>query len=867
MKRKKFLYGFLAAALLIGSVTWPAPEAKASAPDIEAGLTAYYTFDEGTLANSKGTDNASAVVTNLSPYTGDVSYDTGRTGETNDRAVRLGDYGLKLNRAGLGDSFTVSMWLKPDGTLNANQSVLFLGCHDPEKWFGVAGNAADSSECKVWANGNGYNWEIFGTMSIDSSKWHLLTLTGTGSMMSAWLDGQPVASGTTNGPLTGENQDIYVGVTYWDAEFSGLVDEVRVYSRPLSEGEIYQLYDGRTAEEMLSGDGIKAQTIALRRGGSQIVDLGLPSTVTEAGVKLSYESSNPSVVSVDENGKLTGAANGTASITVTASLGNVAKTATLTVTVNGELSDYLKAYFPFDDDLKNAQDTSGNNAAEAFQTSLTAYDGGIRYDTGIEGRAVSLGDYGLKLNQTNLGSEYTVSLWFRPSVNLAKNQCMMLLGRGTDGDEQWTAVSGDSAGVYKIWANGGGYSWKTLFSPEVTAREWSQLTLTGKDETITAYLDGICLGTEQTNDPLNGENQDIYLGVNYWDAEFSGLMDEVKIYSVALNETEVQEQAKEAFEEKLQEKLENGIAWKNIRGGNTSADQVKYSLTLPDTLGGLPVVWKSSNESVVSADGTVTTPAETTAVTLTATVSSGTLSASETFALSVLKLDRSALDELIEEAKAVDRENLLETSAGRLDESLAAARKELTSFEAVDTAYDRLSKALSQLCYLDDYMHPFAFIKEPVVKTAKAVRETEVLFSLPGNVVDAVDVEYVSERPEIVSYSDGTITALSPGKTVVTAIVTSKYDGWKMEYSTAVSVEKAASAAAPAGTGSTGTGSHSKGGGSGSSGSESSASSQIGQAANAKTGDSTNIWLPVVLIVLACAGLGGFWFYKKRKEH
>ena len=119
MKRNKLLYGFLAATLLMTSVAWPAAEAKAETPDPERGLTAYYSFDDTTLENGvEGGNDATAIVTGLGAYGGSPVYDeNGREGA----AVRLGDYGLELNQKNLGDSFTVSMWVKPDRTFAENQ--------------------------------------------------------------------------------------------------------------------------------------------------------------------------------------------------------------------------------------------------------------------------------------------------------------------------------------------------------------------------------------------------------------------------------------------------------------------------------------------------------------------------------------------------------------------------------------------------------------------------------------------------------------------------------------------------------------------------------------------------------------------------
>ena len=61
--------------------------------------------------------------------------------------------------------------------------------------------------------------------------------------VTAYLDGKTVGEGESIAPLSGENQDIYIGVNNWDTEFNGLVDDVKVYDRKLTEQEVINLYD------------------------------------------------------------------------------------------------------------------------------------------------------------------------------------------------------------------------------------------------------------------------------------------------------------------------------------------------------------------------------------------------------------------------------------------------------------------------------------------------------------------------------------------------------------------------------------------------------------------------------------------------
>ena len=398
MKRIKLISGLLAGALMLSSVVVPA-KVQAKTVDLESGLVTSYSFDDSSLSDSTGAA-ATAVVTGLGAYEGTLTYESDRN---NGKAVHSGDYGLKLNSQNLGENFTVSLWLKPDGAFLKDQSCLFLGYHDPEKWLGVAGN--ENGTARFWANGNGYTWNSFGTdMAISTTDWHQLTLVGTADGMAAYLDGALWGSASTNSPLVGENQDIYVGVTYWDAEFNGLVDEVKVYNRALSEAEIYRLYDGETAaSELLSTTGVTVSPAALNMvpGRTQELAVSLHPVVEAAEPDIAFESSNGEVATVTPDGTVTAVGSGETTITVSVTLDGVTKTAQTAVIVTSSLESHLVASFDFEETL---------DTATALAKNLNAYSGQIEYVDGHDGRAVRLENYGLQLNTKNIGTDYTITV-------------------------------------------------------------------------------------------------------------------------------------------------------------------------------------------------------------------------------------------------------------------------------------------------------------------------------------------------------------------------------------------------------------------------------------------------------------------------
>lgn len=818
MKRKNLISGLLAGALVLTSVVVPGvQEVKAEDYDLSQGLVASYSFEENLEGGNDITADAITVPANGTTqiYENPVYDESGREGA----AIHLQNgYGLQLNTKNIGDNFTVSMWVKPDGNINDNINVLFMGYNNPEKWLSVSGSGNNSAACKVWANGSPYAWTPIGsTTDITSGEWHQITVTGSSSTVTAYLDGKIWATGATNAPLTGENQDIRIGATYWevDSGFAGLVDEVKVYNRTLSAGEAYRLYDSTTSVEALLDRGITVtDSMDMVRGRTQQIDVSMNPVVEESDPTISYESGNTNVATVSADGVVTGIGGGNTTITTSVTIGNTTKTATTTVNVNGDLDQYLEASFDFEDNLNNG--VSGGTDASALARvasgdGMENYSGDLEYvDDGKTGSAIRLGDYGLKLNQQDIGEEYTVSLWIKQENLLTINQSVILLGYHDE--EKWLAISGsDMDGTHRVnnplwcrakfWGNGGAFARHTNLVNvfRLPEDEWHQITITGTAGSTTLYMDGISLGTFTSNDPLDGDNQDIYLGVNNWDKMFTGLVDDVKVYSIAMNEAEVQAQAKNGeqneFQQMLQAELDVAVTRGELLGENESWDSIKYDLELPKKENGLDITWTSSNPSVIANDGTLTSPAASTVVTMTGTAAYGTLSAEVEFEYTVAALDLSDLNELITQANAVDLDNLTAESKSRLKSAISTAEAAVT-YEDEKDAYARLELALNNLDLAEEVVNPFEHIKHLETEISLKEGETQELLTIPDSVKDFVTVSYSpkdNSDNSIVTYNNGTITAVGEGKAIVTATVTSNYDSFTMEYSTAVEVTSSGS--------------------------------------------------------------------------
>ncbi|NLM28011.1 MAG: LamG domain-containing protein [Clostridiaceae bacterium] len=99
---------------------------------------------------------------------------------------------------------------------------------------------------------NGMTWTTHGVIEIGTSKSYDSSMvkmnTGayilSGSAITAYIDGVECSRIECTGKIRRDaSRDIVIGRNPWGDSFEGLLDEIRIYDRALSEGEIKQLIE------------------------------------------------------------------------------------------------------------------------------------------------------------------------------------------------------------------------------------------------------------------------------------------------------------------------------------------------------------------------------------------------------------------------------------------------------------------------------------------------------------------------------------------------------------------------------------------------------------------------------------------------
>jgi autotransporter-associated beta strand protein len=140
--------------------------------------------------------------------------------------------------------FTLSAWVKmnpgsPAATIIQQREPGGLG-YLGEYMLNV--NAGGTVNFFVY--NSGYQFNLNTTASVTDGQWHLVSATRSGSAGTIYIDGVQAASGSgTVQPLV--SLAVSIGYDYRDnnKRFSGLLDDVRIYSRALSATELNTIHD------------------------------------------------------------------------------------------------------------------------------------------------------------------------------------------------------------------------------------------------------------------------------------------------------------------------------------------------------------------------------------------------------------------------------------------------------------------------------------------------------------------------------------------------------------------------------------------------------------------------------------------------
>lgn len=232
--------GWLFLAIIVASVCGAthAEAASLAKPGNNLGLLGYWSFNEGVGATStdfSGNGNHGPIVngTWANPKLGKAALSFNGSNSY----VNVGEVN------GPTDEITIAAWINKSAH-GAWRSILDRYASETSDCFSLGFDNSTGSKLMFMWDSTAPEWanKIVADSDLPLNEWVHVAVSSNGSTATFYVNGVADGSDTVGAPCT--DGDVYIGVNYagGDEYFSGIIDEVRLYSRALSAAEIRGLY-------------------------------------------------------------------------------------------------------------------------------------------------------------------------------------------------------------------------------------------------------------------------------------------------------------------------------------------------------------------------------------------------------------------------------------------------------------------------------------------------------------------------------------------------------------------------------------------------------------------------------------------------
>lgn len=205
---------------------------------ITDGLMAYYPFN-GNANDESGNNNIGTVYGAVLANDRFGNKEKAYLFNGVDNYIQI-PYSTTLNPT---NNITVVAWVKANswGKASNDNPIVLTEQNWPDKGFGMRGGANTAT----FFVSSSFNWKIAVTQpgTIEKGKWYMLVGAYDGTAVKVYINGKEAISLPCTGPLTPATGVMRIGALINNLRFfDGIIDDIRIYDRMLSQDEINQLY-------------------------------------------------------------------------------------------------------------------------------------------------------------------------------------------------------------------------------------------------------------------------------------------------------------------------------------------------------------------------------------------------------------------------------------------------------------------------------------------------------------------------------------------------------------------------------------------------------------------------------------------------
>jgi hypothetical protein len=219
---------------------------KVASSTLLTGLVSYWKMGEasGTIVDSTGTNSSSAntgTYGNAGKLGNCITYSAGQLTTLSNIS------GFGMNRTG---AYSIALWMKVTASLGAFAMLIGAAIANDAPSLYLAASAGDPQYALRFATENNTT-EATSDPVFTHDVWYHIIMVKNGTAVTLYINGSSVGTGTesnayVNDPLTPAT--IFIGSDGAGSDFIGAIDEVGVWSKALSAGEIAELYNSGTGK-------------------------------------------------------------------------------------------------------------------------------------------------------------------------------------------------------------------------------------------------------------------------------------------------------------------------------------------------------------------------------------------------------------------------------------------------------------------------------------------------------------------------------------------------------------------------------------------------------------------------------------------
>ena len=204
---------------------------------ITDGLVSYWSFNKDSIADKTVED---IFGDNDGTMDGNVEVVNGKVGEALKFSGGHVDCGANENLTDIGDQITLEMWIKPE---KAGWAIIAGISRSGNNSYVIAWSDQTQVDFNLW-NGALETWPFHSVGQPDVGKWHHVAGVYDGSVAIIYINGEVDNEKKFEGVLKHNGENFWMGARKSDGlPFNGLLDELRLYNRGLSQAEIEQNLD------------------------------------------------------------------------------------------------------------------------------------------------------------------------------------------------------------------------------------------------------------------------------------------------------------------------------------------------------------------------------------------------------------------------------------------------------------------------------------------------------------------------------------------------------------------------------------------------------------------------------------------------